>query len=529
MFQERIKLFIKFIFLLSLMIYSISFCFWGRGNNDVYFWINIYRSSEPDIMIWGTYLAAKIWCNTFGYTLLSVRILNWICNIIAFSIPVIALYRMVFFRKSILVWYGIALVFMGYGTFNEFSPYSLTFLILSFIVTVMLAMQQSVRTSIFYGICCGFATVVRFPNVLSFVIVCSFIIINGFYNGSSRKKVLLNCFLMIAFFVVTSVTIYSIGNYNMISLYSSISSVDNNHSWVNLLDGLFERSLQMFEYCAIVVLFYILSTIDFKDKVVYVFIKCFIFFMMFLFLRFGLKIHFWANLNLHFMLCALTLVICCKFLISSHNENQTHLVFAILLMFIPAMGSDVSLLKLFPNVLIFIPVVMPYMVSNKYLTLNYTSAILLFVLTAFTVFCYTQNNISKKVDNSCNTLLCMSGFHKNNTMLHGILLSDEDLDFIDTLQSDVNELSDQFICYGNWSHYAYAVVGRAPSCNNSFFMWKNDSIQLTRIFDCIQNCNDMALFDFEDCDSHFFKGMLKQYGLEEAIKRNYYTVYSRRK
>ena len=126
----------KFTWILPLLavLWTLSFVFWGGGGNDPYYWISVYdgvigggKSISFLTVALGYFLG-----ETFGYTLLTYRLAGWICDLLAVLVPFIFIVpKDRRFSPKGLLFLSLTLLLMGYGTFNEFSPGTLPFLLLS--------------------------------------------------------------------------------------------------------------------------------------------------------------------------------------------------------------------------------------------------------------------------------------------------------------------------------------------------------------------------------------------------------------
>ena len=106
----------------------------------------------------GTVLTGGLIVKLFGAHLLPLRIFGWCCTVTAIALPYFALQDREG-RRSNLHWLALAFGLMGYGAFQEFSPGTLSVLLLS-----ALWVTQS-------PIILGLAIAARFPNILALLVL----------------------------------------------------------------------------------------------------------------------------------------------------------------------------------------------------------------------------------------------------------------------------------------------------------------------------------------------------------------------
>lgn len=530
--MKKINPALKVLFLLSLIVYSISFCFWGRGNNDVYYWLNLYKANDVSLMVYGTYKIANLWCSIFGFNILSLRILNYLCNITALTLTIAFYYKKNFFSWKVLLCYGMAVLLMGYGTFNEFSPYSLTFLLSSIIICIVLNNKINYWSLFLLGVLSMLLTICRFPNILICPVLIIYILLKSFTDSVGYKK----SFLYILIYCLSIFFVFAIllldYEFNPFNIFNSIENADSSHSIQGLIYSTLDRIPFLFKYCASVVLFYILTLFDLRHKtnIFFLIIVCFLFY---LFLTFDIKTKEGANYYLHFFMSAICLCILFAHTWTLYNDDkqQDCLIPIVILciMLVPSMGSDVSFLKLFPNILILIPL---YALSvKKNLRFTYATYTLISIFLLFSLLCYTKNNISKSLPNSKKTLFKMNFYDDNPNILNGIALSKSDKMFNDTILADYNKYvstcSSNAVFYGEWAHYAYSLLEIPKPYEYNFYMARNDSAQLSIMFNYIEASNNITLFDMRHNDSPYFNDRIKELDLIKQVDRDGYVVYTR--
>ena len=180
------------VLLAAALVWSLWFVFAGMGNHqDPLYWLNKYHDLCGGWMVVGTILTGGAWVRLFGAELLPLRLLAWACVVAAIVIPYCSLLTREE-RRNHIHWLAVAFVLMGYGAFQEFSPGTLTVLLLS-VLWVLSArsseigareseisnLQSPISNSLpLWGSCwglsaivLGLAVAVRFPNILALLVL----------------------------------------------------------------------------------------------------------------------------------------------------------------------------------------------------------------------------------------------------------------------------------------------------------------------------------------------------------------------
>ena len=116
----------------------------------------------------GTILTGGACVRLFGAELLPLRLLNWLCVVVAIALPYCCLLTHDE-RRNNIHWVALTFALMGYGAFQEFSPGTLSVLLLS-ALWVAVSIQPSAfssQLSVFSAVLLGLAVAVRFPNILA--------------------------------------------------------------------------------------------------------------------------------------------------------------------------------------------------------------------------------------------------------------------------------------------------------------------------------------------------------------------------
>ena len=113
--------------------YTLWFVFAGFGNHqDPLYWLYKYEHLQGGWMAAGTLLTGGLIVKLFGAQLLPLRLFGWFCVVAAILLPFFCLVPKEK-RRDCRYWVVLVVTFMlmGYGAFQEFSPGTLSVLLLS--------------------------------------------------------------------------------------------------------------------------------------------------------------------------------------------------------------------------------------------------------------------------------------------------------------------------------------------------------------------------------------------------------------
>ena len=166
----------KYILSVGLLGFTLAWSLWyvfaGYGNPmDPFYWLYKYQTLESGWMSIGTILTGGALVRLFGAQLLPLRLAAWLTVVAAIVLPYGALLNRDQ-RLNNLHWLALAFGLMGYGAFQEFSPGTLTVLLLSaiWVCTAKFAIISH-KFEILTAILAGIAVSVRFPNILVLLVL----------------------------------------------------------------------------------------------------------------------------------------------------------------------------------------------------------------------------------------------------------------------------------------------------------------------------------------------------------------------
>ena len=158
--------------LVVALAWTLWFVFAGFGNHqDPLYWLYKYQHLEGGWMAVGTLLTGGAVVKLFGAELLPLRLFGWLCTVSAIALPYCCLLDKEQ-RKANIHWLALALLLLGYGAFQEFSPGTMTVLLLSAIwVLATKSQMTNDKLPILTAILAGIAVSVRFPNILVLLVL----------------------------------------------------------------------------------------------------------------------------------------------------------------------------------------------------------------------------------------------------------------------------------------------------------------------------------------------------------------------
>lgn len=232
-FIQFVKSIVCVIFGLSgiyLLFSNISYC---EFMNDEYFQMLSCKDYTNAPLAMGTFFIGHIWCDLFGWTILSLRILARIC--IALSIGSACAYFLIKTRNWLLVssiWLFCCLLatLSVFGIYNwDTGAYpSIAF---GLIIMICYIANPCIFLAFFMGLACGIMTFVRLPFV-TFIILClaAAVLSNKTSKGFNTKLILIHCSLII----FTAIVIYLLAGYAVCGSIKGFFAAFNSE---NLISG----------------------------------------------------------------------------------------------------------------------------------------------------------------------------------------------------------------------------------------------------------------------------------------------------
>ncbi len=414
------------------MAYTLWFVFAGFGNHqDPLYWLYKYESLEGGWMAVGTLLTGGAIVRLFGAQLLPLRLFGWLCTVTAITLPYCCLLDKEQKRNN-LHWLALAFVLMGYGAFQEFSPGTLSVLLLS-----ALWVCATKSSSIIYhlsSIILGLAVAARFPNILALLVLIPL----------WKKKSLWN----IPIAAVSAGVVYLLG-YCFVTP-SPMDAAMTSHDLIAMLTKLWENSGQLILYAFMAIgVLAIGQRIKDRSSIIYHLSSILVGVLLALVAIYTTKPHHWYNTDLTYMLSALILVIAAG-----------KLPIGAIILMIATLGTDTAWLKLFPAVLCLLPVValMYEAPVRRYLF------IVLAIFSAVVVYRMTTNSIGNNDLTKVQTIATVAPYN-------GIAIRQAEQNRLLQYKADFDSLQSPILAIGQENHLMRAVTGCEAARFNEF--WSN--------------------------------------------------------
>ncbi|MCR5050410.1 MAG: hypothetical protein K6A36_04935 [Paludibacteraceae bacterium] len=519
--RQHIRYSLSWLFLAASVVYSLWFVFAGLGNvQDPLYWLNKYRTLEGGWMVAGTLLTGGAWVRLFGAELLPLRLLAWACVATAITLPYCCLLTRDE-RRNNIHWLAITFCLMGYGAFQEFSPGTLTVLLLS-VLWVVSNQQSDIRYQI-SAILLGLAVAVRFPNILALLVLLPL-----------WRKRSLWCVPLAA---LTAGVVYLLGYWLLTPAMADASM--STHGLGNMVAKLWNKGALLagcmagwFGVCTLGQ--YAARRLPERWQ------------------RWGLAAcgaiagalvayyaymvpapKQWYNIHLTYIVSALCLVLgVWAYGSKTHPSSLGGTGWGCLLLLVATMGTDTAWLKLFPVVLCLLPVAAVRLspAMRRYLWP------VIACLTAVVIVRFVSNSVAKTDLRKADTVATVSPYKgirvrevENRWMEHVV----KDYDSIQQSAAGSQPLA--AIAVGQQMHRMRALTGCAPAAYNEF--WSNifDSVYTAKYRQVIERdrpivfCSYSPQFktkkQYQDRYSAF-EQMLREEGYSEIDRSKYrYMIY----
>ena len=492
--------------LVAALVYTLWFVFAGFGNHqDPLYWLYKYQTLEGGWLATGTILTGGVIVRLFGAQLLPLRLVGWLCVVGAICLPYCCLLTREQ-RRNNLHWLALTFLFMGYGAFQEFSPGTLSVLLLS-----ALWVTQS-------PIIAGLAIAARLPNILVLLVLIPF----------WKKRNLWN----IPITLLTAGLVYLLGYFFITP--ATADAAMNSHEWLSMLSKLWENGGKLIGYVLIAIAVLAVgksSIINHQSSIINAIITGL---LLVYFAAYTIKPFQWYNTDLTYLISALTLVISLYRIVISKEKFSIfnhQLSIGAMIIIIATLGTDTAWLKLFPAVLCLLPVAAVYyepaMRRHLFIVLAIFSALVIYRMTINSV---GQSNLTKATTVSSvapyNHIFIRPAEEKR--------LLQYKADF-DSLKSEIINQKSQILSIGQENHLMRAVTGCRAARFNEF--WSNiyDSLYTAKYQQIIQNEHPVIFCAFspqfktkptyKDRESRM-ENMLREEGYREIDRSKYkYMIY----
>lgn len=427
---------LSIVLLIASLAYTLWYVFAGFGNHlDPLYWLYKYEHLEGGWMVFGTLLTGGSIVRIFGAELLPLRLAGWLSVVCGIALPYCTLLSREE-RRANLIWLALTYLLMGYGAFQEFSPGSLSVLLLSAIwVTASKSYSSSFtfHSSVLTAILAGLAVTVRFPNILVLLVLIPL----------WRKRSI----WAVPLAALTAGMVYLMG-FLLVSP-APLDAAMSSHDIGEMISKLWENSGKLlgFALMAIGVVYFPLREKRYAGWLIGAALT--------LFILYTIKPYQWYNIDLTYLLSAFCLVLA----LSVRNHK---LSVGVLILIIATLGTDTAWLKLFPAVLCLLPVAL-----SQYKAREDRHYLLLVVaaLAAMTMIRMTNNSIGQSDLKRATTVSPVSPYR-------GIAIREAEQSRLLQYKADYDSLQTyRILALGQENHLMRAVTGCEAARYNEF--WSN--------------------------------------------------------
>lgn len=491
------KYILSLIFLIVALTYTLWFVFAGFGNHlDPLYWLYKYEHMEGGWMAVGTLFTGGAVVRIFGAELLPLRIVGWICVTGAIALPYCTFLNCEE-RRNNLHWLALTFLLMGYGAFQEFSPGTLSVLLLS-------AIWVTAANPILSAILAGLAIAARFPNILVLLVLIPL----------WKKRSLWS----IPIAALTAGLVYLAGYFFITP--APMDAAMSSHDISEMISKLWENSGKLigFVLMAAGVVYFPLRKKPYAGWLAGAALA--------LFIILTIKPYQWYNTDLTYLLSAFCIVIA---LCASRNSR---LFIGALILMTATLGTDTAWLKLFPAVLCLLPVALSQFeeqTDRRYLS------VVLSILAAVVILRMTTNSIGQADLTKANTFASVHPYR-------GIAIREAEQSRLLQYKTDYDSIISSFhhsqnpsvLSLGQELHLMRAVTGCEAARYNEF--WSNifDSVYTSKYEPIIATerpvvfCAFSPIFKIRPLNNResMMEKMIRSHGYREIDRSQYkYMIY----
>ena len=454
--------------LIAALAYTLWFVFAGFGNHqDPLYWLYKYEHLQGGWMATGTLLTGGLFVRLFGARLLVLRLVGWLCVVSAIAIPYCCLLTKEQ-RRNNLHWLALTYVLMGYGAFQEFSPGTLSVLLLSLLWVTASTSNIKHHTSYITAILLGIAVSVRFPNILALLVMVFVWKKRSMWNIPITALTAGLVYLLGYLFITPAAADAAMSSHELLPMFTKLW--ENGGKLVGyMLLGIGVLAIGRFSNLRFQISNFklqIFSAVAAGAALVY-------------FVWFTMRPLQWYNIDLTYLISALILMISLS--PNPLTPNRSPLILGAIILMIATLGTDTAWLKLFPAVLCLLPVAAtgytPQMKRYLFIVLAVLSIV---VVTRMTTNSVGQSNLTKV--QSISTIAPYQGIAIRNAEQTRLEQYIADFDSLSNVQYPMSNI----LSMGQENHLMRAVTGCEAARFNEF--WSNiyDSVYTAKYREIIR-------------------------------------------
>ena len=506
----------SWLLLIGALAWTVRFLFAGWGNPmDPFYWLYKYQAMEGGWMACGTILAGGAWVRLFGAQLLPLRVLGWLCVVIAIILPYVCLLSREERQKNIH-WLAVAFGLMNYGAFQEFSPGTLTVPLLSLLWVLGMRYKQraGIGLAIAIGAVVGLAVTVRFPNIIVLPVLLA-LMYPKWKDGV----------VMTLSSVVAAAAVYGLSYWLITPAY--MDQAMGSHQMMAMITKLWEKGAMMIGmtmlWGGVLALAWWLQKrlpVSFRTYGMLA-AGLLVGAAVSYFITFVPKVSQWYNYDVTYMVSALCLLL-------AFCTRQPKLLWGVAIVIVATLGTDTAWLKLFPVVLCLLPVAAVQFAPDirRYLW----PVLVWFAITVMIRF--SVNSVGKANLRYVDTRASLAPYS-------GIYVQAKENEWMEQVVADADSLTHQspipILAVGQQIHRMRALTGCEAARFNEF--WSNifDKVYTEKYREIIQSEHPIVFCSYSPNfkskpsyrDQHSaFEEMLRDEGYTEIDRSAYkYMIY----
>ena len=474
------------LLIVAALAWTLWFVFAGFGNaQDPLYWLYKFEHLEGGWMAAGTLLAGGAVVRLFGAQLLPLRLVGWLCVVAAIALPYCCLLSKEQRRENIH-WLALTYLLMGYGAFQEFSPGTLTVLLLSLLWVCVEWYRRSgngLWPVLCAGVVTGLAVTVRFPNILALPLA-----LLALHSGQAiiaRHETRYRLTLTIAA-LITAGVVYGFSLWLVTP--AATDTAMSSHEMRAMLLKLWQHGGQLAGYLFIafgaIALGekmnlespvsndkYTISNIKYK-----IILGCAVGLLLIYFIAYTMRPTQWYNTDLTYFISAFCLVLA----LNANPLTANPLNYGAAILIVATLGTDTAWLKLFPAVLCLLPVAG---VQYEQATRRYLWSLLMVVAIMVAVR-FSTNSVGKTNLLATETRTLVAPYEH-------IAITEAEQERLEQYKADYDSLSSNpltVIALGQDNHLIRAVTGCEAARYNEF--WSN-------IFDSVYTAKYRPIIEAE--------------------------------
>lgn len=464
------------------IVYPFYFIQFGIDFTDTFFHFNaveqfrntkIFNSSMTFLSTYIMYL----WSSVFGNTILSYRFLNILLSVSTLFLPVLYFRKQLNIKTFLIYSFVVSVSFIatlksniGYDTISDF------FILNAFFSFLLYIYDGNLKVLILSSFFISLAVSSRLPDVLLLPLFVFILFLLSIFKIQSWRSFFLSTFcIFICFvffnFLIATFFFGSINNY-----FESFNSdnLNSTYSIRFLLLKYVSSIIVIFKILIFLILAYILFNFKFfNDKSTKIKNIIIAVILLSYFIIFHYQSTYFYSLSWTF---SAILLLFSYFIVISKNIILKDKILVILFLFIsilPAMGSNMGLLKAMPMYLI------PFILAKHQLKQKYFITLLFFVIVIFSILERFNNTYDDKPYKELN-------YTFNNKLLKGIKSSKNRVEGLNEVENQVKIIKknkeNHIEFFGMNSHVYNAITGINSLVSYSFERSFNNEIELS-LFD----------------------------------------------